>query len=182
MLNTQTVIPSSLKGKNLKLACQSSSPIVLIAGCSIGNLQAFVTEIHRCRKQAFVHIDLIAGFKPDTEGMKLLKMMYKVDGIISTNFRALMMGKELGMATVYRVFLLDSRSIDRASSVLSDENFSAVEILPSGYAVQEVETLHRYLKTTDLIAGGFIRSKEDLIRIFAKGFKAVTTSDIALWR
>ena len=182
MLEIPTVIPSSLNGSHLKNACQSASPIVLISGCSIGTLQSFVTTIHEYHKRAFVHIDLIAGFKSDNEGMRLLKTLYKIDGIISTNFRALMIGKELGMETVYRIFLIDSRSIDRASGLLKDGNFSAIEILPSGYAIQEGEKLSKYLKTTDLIAGGFVRSDKDIQQIFAHQFKGITTSDKSLWR
>lgn len=181
MLEEQIVIPSSLNGKYLREACTAKSNIVLLSGVNIGNLKEFVKFIHQQHKKAFMHIDITGGFRPDDTGITLLKTMFHLDGVISTNMHALTKAKSLGLETIYRLFLIDSRSLERAAGVLKESSFSAIEILPSGYAVSEEKRIRRYVGEKDLIAGGFVRSKEDIEKIFKADFMGVTTSNPALW-
>lgn len=182
MLSKQTVIPSSLNGRHLHRACKCKSDIVLLSGVNIGNLATFVKEIHYEKKLAFAHIDITGGFRPDDMGISLLKNMFHLDGVVSTNMHALSKAKAIGLETVYRLFLLDSRSLERAESVLRANICSAIEILPSGYALSEVQEIRKHVGDTDLIAGGFVRTQNDIDSIFASGFAGVTTSNQDLWR
>lgn len=182
MLTKQTVIPSALNGKNLDKACQANSDVVLLSGVNIGNVGACVQYIHKHKKRAFMHIDITGGFRPDQTGIRLLKSMFHLDGVTSTNMHALSTAKVLGLETVYRLFLIDSRSLERAAGLLKDGEFSAIEILPSRYAVSEEKKIRTYVGKTDLIAGGFIRSKSDIDKIFNSNFIGVTTSNSALWK
>ncbi|MCI1985878.1 MAG: glycerol-3-phosphate responsive antiterminator [Lactobacillus sp.] len=182
MLSRQTIIPSSLNGKYLRKACRCESDIVLLSGVNIGNLAEFVSYIHQQQKQAFVHVDITGGFRPDEIGIGLLKNMYHLDGIISTNMHVIARAKALGLETVYRLFLFDSRSLERAAGVLHGGEFSALEILPSAYALSEVENIRQYVGSMPLIAGGFVRTREEIKQIFEAGFAGVTTSDCALWQ
>ena len=120
------VIPSSLNGKYLREACEAKSEIVLLSGVNIGNLGSFVEYIHAHHKKAYIHIDITGGFRPDEVGIQLLKNMFHLDGVISTNMHALTRARAIKLETIYRLFLFDSRSLERAAGAMSDGQFSAI--------------------------------------------------------
>ncbi|HBX0638161.1 TPA: glycerol-3-phosphate responsive antiterminator, partial [Klebsiella pneumoniae] len=56
-------------------------------------------------------------------------------------------------------------------------------ILPAEYACQCLELISRNLKGFDVvfIAGGFVKRKYLVDKIFHAGFKGITTSEPGLW-
>ncbi|MCV5446037.1 glycerol-3-phosphate responsive antiterminator, partial [Escherichia coli] len=76
------------------LSCQSE--YVLLSEANIGNLQSLIGKCHQSGKKVLVHLELLGGFKPDQEGINLLKNYYKVDGVISSNLSALRYAKKEG--------------------------------------------------------------------------------------
>lgn len=176
-----TIIPSVREIRHLSLACKSKSPIILLSNTDIGNLASQVDYVHKCGKQAFAHLELIGGFAPDSSGLKLLKNMYHMDGVFTTNVQAGNIAKNLGMAVVYRFFLIDSRSLKRTSEILRKNTFDAIETLPAYCAVQEFANLQQLGKGIPFIAGGFVRDKKMVKEIFASGICGITTSKIELW-
>ncbi len=60
--------------------------------------------MHITRKLTF-HIDITGGFRPDEVGIQLLKNMFHLDGVISTNMHALTRARAIKLETIYRLFL-----------------------------------------------------------------------------
>lgn len=176
-----TVIPSVTEIKHLSLACKSKSPIILLSNADMGNLVSQVKYVHEHDKQAFAHLELIGGFAPDIAGMRLLKNMYHLDGVFTTNIQAGNMAKNLGLMVVYRFFLIDSRSLKRTSEILKRNKFDAIEALPAYCAIQEFANLQRIGNGMPFIAGGFVRNSEMVTKIFETGICGITTSEIELW-
>jgi glycerol uptake operon antiterminator len=181
LLHEKTVIPSVKDLKYLEQACESKSPVVFLTKSNIANLQCLVKTIHDFHKRAFVHIDLIGGFKPDDEGIHLLHSMYHLDGVVSTNIRALSEAYSIGLQTVYRVFLIDSKSLERAGMILKKARFTALEVLPGEYALKQEKYIRKYVKDSELIAGGFIRDQKLIDKILSTSFIGLDTSDSSLW-
>lgn len=175
------VIPSVREIKYLPLACKTKSPIILLSNTDIGNLMSQTDYVHKHEKQAFVHLELIGGFSPDFAGIKLLKNMYHLDGVFTTNVQAANMAKGLGLVVVYRFFLIDSRSLKRTSEILRKNKFDAVETLPAYCAIQEFANLQRLGNGNTFIAGGFVRDSDMVTKIFEAGICGITTSQIELW-
>ncbi len=182
MLLEKTVIPSVRELKFLPLACKSDSPVILLSNTDIGNLAHQIKVVHKYKKQAFVHLELVGGFAPDTKGLKLLKNMYHIDGVFTTNIQAGNVAKNLDLTVVYRFFLIDSRSLNRTRDILKKNNFDAIEVLPAYCAVQEFENLQLLGNKEQFIAGGFIKSPAMIEQVFNVGISGVTTSDTDLWR
>ena len=86
--------------------------------------------------------------------------------------------KELGLKTVQRVFILDSQSIETAESVLKTAP-DMVEIMP-GIIPVAISDLKKKIDIP-IIAGGLVRTKEDVDMIAEAGAIAVSTSNPALW-
>lgn len=182
LFNTPMVIPSLINGRDLNYALRVPAKIILLSGVSIGNLKEFVYAIHEHRKRAVVHIDILGGFKPDDVGIKLLKNLYKLDGILTSNVRALSQGKSLGMATVYRLPLIDSLSLAKAHDALKNsDNYDAVQILPAVCAIAEVQRVKQMVTHRPLIASGLLESQNQVKSAFSVGYQLVATSQKSLW-
>ncbi|STV71288.1 glycerol uptake operon antiterminator regulatory protein [Klebsiella michiganensis] len=87
-----------------------------------------------------------AVLNPDQAGISLLKNYYKVDGVISSNLSALRYAKKEGLLTIFRVLLIDSRSLDHSIDIVKHNPPDAIEILPAEYACQCLELISRNLK------------------------------------
>ena len=159
MFLNNTIIPSVRKYKHFEQALACASEYVLLSEANIG------------------------GFKPDQAGIGLLKNYYKVDGVISSNLSALRYAKKEGLLTIFRVLLIDSRSLDHSIDIVKHNPPDAIEILPAEYACQCLELISRNLKGFDVIfiAGGFVKRKYLVDKIFHAGFKGITTSEPGLW-
>lgn len=176
------IIPSVVDFKFLDKACHTNSPVIFLTKCSIGNLQSVVKKIHEFGKLAFVHLEFVEGFKPDTEGLKLMRNMFKVDGVISTNTRSLLKAKSVGLQTVFRLFLVDSVSYERTIQILKKNKFSGLELLPAINGVAQLDLIEHQISGTPLIAGGFIRTEQMVENVFSTDFVALDTSSNKLWR
>ena len=183
MLLNKTVIPSVRKYKHLERALHCSSEYVLLSEANIGNLQSLVGKCHKKSKKVLVHLELLSGFKPDQTGIHLLKHYFKVDGVISSNLSALRFAKKEELLTIFRVLLIDSRSLDQSLGLVEHASPDAIEILPAEYACQCIELIRRNLSDSDLkfIAGGFVKRTYLVDKIFHAGFSGITTSEPGLW-
>ncbi|MCL2892831.1 glycerol-3-phosphate responsive antiterminator [Brenneria tiliae] len=183
MFLNNTIIPSVRKYKHFEQALSCPSEYVLLSEANIGNLQSLIGKCHQSGKKVLVHLELLGGFKPDQAGINLLKSYYKVDGVISSNLSALRYAKKEGLLTIFRVLLIDSRSLDQSIDIVKHNPPDAIEILPAEYACQCLELISRNLKGFDVIfiAGGFVKRKYLVEKIFHAGFKGITTSEPGLW-
>jgi len=126
-----TIIPSVRKYKHFEQALSCSSEYVLLSEANIGNLQSLIGKCHQSGKKVLIHLELLGGFKPDQAGISLLKNYYKVDGVISSNLSALRHAKKEGLLTIFRVLLIDSRSLDQSIDIVKHNPPDAIEILPA---------------------------------------------------
>nr|MDQ6119989.1 glycerol-3-phosphate responsive antiterminator [Klebsiella pneumoniae subsp. pneumoniae] len=182
MISNNTIIPSIRKYKYFEKALSCQSEYVLLSEANIGNLQSLIGKCHQSGKKVLVHLELLGGFKPDQAGINLLKNYYKVDGVIFPISPRYATPKR-GLLTVYRVLLIDSRSLDQSLDIVKHSPPDAIEILPAEYACQCLELISRNLKGFDVvfIAGGFVKRKYLVDKIFHAGFKGITTSEPGLW-
>ncbi|MDV5227698.1 glycerol-3-phosphate responsive antiterminator [Providencia rettgeri] len=180
-----TIIPSVRNYKYFERALASRSEYILLPDADIGNLQSMIGKCHKAGKKVLVHLELLGGFKPDQAGVTVLKNFYKVDGVISSNFTALRYAKKEGLETIFRVLLVDSRSLEQASNMVKNYSVDvdAIELLPAEYACTCFDLLKRSFNqaNTQFIAGGFVKRKYLVEKIFYTGFNGITTSEHTLW-
>lgn len=181
MFDQKMVIPSIRNLKDLEKALYSGSEYLLLSEVHIGNLQDLTKKCHQLNKKVLVHLDLIEGLAKDAKGVKWLKEMYKVDGVISPNIRILNSAKKMGLICIYRVFLLDSRSLDQALTSLKHLDLDGVEVLPGIFAINFIEEFLNVNTKIPLLAGGFLNTQQKIDCVFEAGFNAVTTSNKELW-
>ena len=86
--------------------------VVFILYGDICSIASIVQRIHAAGKFAIVHVDLIAGLASKEVAVDFIRSQTEADGIISTRQSFIRRAKELGLAAILRVFLLDSISLE----------------------------------------------------------------------
>ena len=82
--------------------------VVFVLYGDICNIASIVCRIHEAGRFAVVHVDLIAGLAGKEVAVDFIRNTTEADGIISTRQSFIRRAKELGLAAILRVFLLDS--------------------------------------------------------------------------
>ena len=177
----RTVIPSVRHLKELETAINSPSPFVLLTNVHIGNLESLAKKCVEEGKKVLVHCDLIGVFKPDRDGIRLLKNMFGVSGVLTQSAQVVSFAQKAGMAGILRVFIMDSRSLEKGLQILEDARPDGIEVLPGALADRYWDLFEQFQDTTTLIAGGMIVTGKERDALFARGYSALTVSSPGLW-
>jgi glycerol uptake operon antiterminator len=127
-----------------------------------------------------VHIDLVSGLQPNEAGLELLAGMGKIDGIVTVHHHIAKTAKSLGFLTVIRMFLSDSRALERGLQIASKCQSDVIEFLPAVAAVKVFDVLKSF--PVPIIAGGLCRTEADIRETLDSGPVAVTSTRPELWR
>ena len=143
---------------------------------SIGDL---VTRAHKRSKGVVVHLDLVGGLGKDRAGIQYLRQK-GVDAIITSKTQLVAAGKAEGLATIQRFLLLDNPAMETGIKTIMRANPDIVEVLP-GIILPEVAPQLLKQLSVPLIAGGFIRTREDVEKACATGALLCSSSTRELW-
>ena len=185
-LNTQhelladSPIVAAVKGyTELEKALDSDCQVIFLLSGTLLNIEELVRRVHERNKICFVHIDLIEGLSNREIAVDCIAKMSRPDGIISTRAPFIRRAQQLGLLAIQRVFLLDSMSLQNILSQMDSLRPDYIEVLPGVIpsVIQEITEK----TTTPLIAGGLIRSKQDVYQALQAGALAVSTSCQAVW-
>ena len=163
----------------LEKALHSECHVVFLLFGTLLDMHQLVQRVHDRDKICFVHIDLVDGLSSRDIAVDYIHNLAHPDGIISTRAPFIRRAKQLGLSTVQRMFMLDSLSLKNIFIQMETTCPDFLEILPGVIPaiIQEITE-----KTSiPLIAGGLIRSKQDVIQALQAGAVAVSTSCQAVW-
>ncbi|MGO1593286.1 MAG: glycerol-3-phosphate responsive antiterminator [Ancrocorticia sp.] len=177
-----TIIPSVRRLKDLDLAAQCPSDFVLLSEVHIGNLEPLAAVLADAGKMVLVHADLIGGFKADRDGIKLLRNMFHVDGVLSQSAHVVSAAKKAKLLAIQRVFIMDSRSLDRSLASLGEARPDGIEVLPGALASRYYDLFEQWSDSSALIAGGMVRTRDEADDLFDLGYEAITASTPELWK
>lgn len=164
----------------LERALASECRMIFLLYGTILNVDELVGKVHACGKLCVVHIDLVEGLSSRDIAVDGLVKLCRPDGIISTRAAQIRRAQQLGLMAIQRVFILDSLSLRSLFAQLENSHPDFVEILPG--IIPDV--IREITEKTDvpLIAGGLIRSKQDVIQALQAGVIAVSTSCEEVWK
>ena len=158
---------------------KSNCKVVFLLFGTILTVSDYVRKLKEHNKTVFVHLDLIEGLSSSRSSVDYIDKMTQADGIISIKQSLLKYAKTLGFITVLRVFMLDSKSIESLEKIDSDPSVDIIEMMPGVTLTILCNEIAGSKKT--IIAGGLIRSGDDVTRILRSGASAISTSDSRLW-
>ncbi len=159
---------------------QSEPGWVFILGGAIDSVAESVARLQRMRCTVFVHVDMVKGLSSDFDGIRFFQDFASPDGIITTHQHTINHAKKLGLTAIQRVFLLDSQSVDSGIQQIAHADADAVEVLPG-----VLPLLIRYLCqriSKPLIAGGLVKTEQQVLDALAAGAVSVSSSTEALSR
>lgn len=110
-LSENPVIAAVAEPECLPRALASDCTVVFLLSGDILNIGAMVDAVKGAGKAAMVHLDLIEGLSGREIAVDAIHAMTRADGIISTRAAQIKRARQLGLTTIQRGFLLDSRSV-----------------------------------------------------------------------
>ncbi|WP_068776662.1 glycerol-3-phosphate responsive antiterminator [Paenibacillus sp. FJAT-26967] len=178
--NNQKVLPAVRKIKDLEKLLFSPFEYIVLLDCHIGMLKSLVDLAKSHGKKPLLHVDLVEGLKNDEYATEYLCQHIKPTGLISTRASVILKTKENGLLAIQRLFLLDSSALRKSYALLKRTKPDYIEVLPGvmPHIIREVG------ENTNIpvVAGGLIRTVDDVENALAAGATAVTTSDMNLWK
>ena len=125
-------------------------------------------------------MDLLGGIGSKEIAVDFMKEQTRADGIISTRLTLLKRAKELGMFTVFRVFILDSMALKNISKQAEQAKPDIMEILP-GIMPKITQQIVQKI-SVPIICGGLISDKEDIIGAISAGAAAISSTNPNVWK
>ncbi|MDD9149452.1 glycerol-3-phosphate responsive antiterminator [Sporolactobacillus sp. CQH2019] len=175
----KSVIPAVNNMKDYEKLLEMPIRSIVVLDSYVSQIAEMVRMAKRHRKHLFLHADLIQGLKNDLYAAEFICQDVRPAGIISTRSAMLDVAKKRGLVTVLRIFLLDSRSIETSYRQLDQMRPDMVEVLPGLIPSMIGEVRRR--TGIPVIAGGLIRTREEVENAFNAGAVAVSTSNKELW-
>lgn len=164
--------------EDFQIALQSKVDVIFWLYSCIMTMEEHVEQCHRVNKKIFIHMDFSEGVGKDRAGLEFLKNL-GVDGILTTKTNMIRTARELGLITVQRFFIVDSRSVDTAVESIRIAKPDVVEIMP-GVVAKKIREFAQKV-SNEILAGGLIEFKEDVDCAIEAGATAVSTADRELW-
>lgn len=173
------VIPAIRELKDLDRIVQTEYQYVALLNVHIGQLRSVVKKLHQHEKKVLLHADLVQGLTSDEYAAQFLCRDIKPDGLISTRKNVLLTAKKAKIITIQRAFLLDSKALESSCNIMESVQPDYIEVLPGviPHIIQEIQGV----SNIPVIAGGLIRTEEEVASAINAGAVAVTTSRKQLW-
>lgn len=162
----------------LDRALASAAPIVFILRGDGLALREPIERIHAAGKLAAIHLDLVDGLAADPHGVGWLARS-GADAIISSQGRLMPAIRREGCLAIHRVLLSRRSHLDGAMKAAARAAPDVLEVLPGILLPSITQLLPRL--GIPVLAGGFIRSAEDVRAVMAAGAMGITTSQADLW-
>ena len=180
ILTNGPVIPAARSMEAFKVALTHTIvPSVVLLFGDINSLPVLISLAKEHKKHIIVHLDLLDGIGKDKSGIEYLARMGITD-IITTKTHLCKFARDDGMIVIQRLFLMDSDSLRTGLNLVRNFKPDAIEILPGSVSASVVQEL---IQKTGLpiLAGGLIRTQEDVDHAIQRGISAVSTSCQDLW-
>lgn len=178
--NDQLLLPAARKMKDLEKLVKLSFEYIVILDTHIAQIKPIVQLAKSCGKKPLLHADLIEGLKNDEYAAEYLCQVVKPAGLVSTRAGVISKTKQNGLLAIQRLFLLDSSALEKSYAMFARTKPDFIEVLPGVIPHMIAEVADR--TGIPVIAGGLIRTEDDVQQALRAGAAAVTTSNGELWR
>ena len=179
MMLDAPIIAAVKEEAELFRALESDCQVIFLLYGNVVNVDSLVQRVRERGKICIVHIDLVEGLSGREIAVDGLVKLCHPDGIISTKPFMIRRARQLGLTTIQRYFLLDSMSLKNILTEIDLQNPDFIEVLPGVIpsALKEITDAAQI----PVIAGGLIRTKQEVIQALNCGAVAVSTSCSKVW-
>lgn len=178
ILKNQICVPVVHSMKRLEKFIETDLIVCILQDIHISLLEHMIKTLHDNNKLALVHIDMVHGISSDEHGAEFLCQRLRADGVISSKTRIIETTKKNKKIAIQRMFLIDSKSIERGIETLQKSQPDIVEVMPA-IAYKIIPYIKSQINMP-LIGGGLLKTKEDILQGLEAGCMAFTVSDLCL--
>ncbi|UFJ40841.1 glycerol-3-phosphate responsive antiterminator [Brevibacillus humidisoli] len=178
--NGQVILPAAKDAKDLESIVESSYENGVFLDTHVGQLKHLYQLARKHHKKMFLHADLIQGLKNDEYATEYLCQDVRPHGIISTKTGVILKAKQKGVVAIQRIFLLDSNALKKSYALLEKTKPDFIEVLPGLMPRIIAEVCQQ--TGIPVLAGGLIRTVDDVEQALQAGATAITTSNKDLWK
>ena len=181
----QPILLAISQMKDFEKFLQSPLDTCILMDFHINLLPSMMQAAHAAGKTVYLHADLLRGVSADEFGCEYLCQRLRADGIISTKPKVLEAARRNRVATILRLFLIDTKSLDKGAALIKNLQPDHVELLP-GLACDAIANLKQRLQPVastqpqSFLCGGLIKTHAQITRCLEAGACAVTLSDRTL--
>ncbi len=153
--------------------------VVFILFGDICNIRGIVRKVKEGNKMAVVHIDLINGLGSKEVAVDFIRDSTMADGIITTKPALIKRGKERGLFTVLRFFLIDSMALENICNLQYSVQPDIIEVLPG--LMPDIIKKVCQISRVSVIAGGLITEKRSVLEALSAGAISVSSTNQNVW-
>jgi glycerol uptake operon antiterminator len=175
----QKILPAFSNMKEFEKFLDSSYEIGVFLDLHISQMKNVKKMAERCGKKIIYHVDLIHGIKNDEYATEYICQEYNPYGLISTKASVIVKAKQKGVIAIQRMFLIDSHAVEKSYKLVEKTMPNYLEVLPGAMPWMIKEVKERV--NTPILAGGLIRTSEDVFNALNAGATAITTTKQELW-
>ncbi|WP_252314095.1 glycerol-3-phosphate responsive antiterminator [Sinobaca sp. H24] len=175
----ETVLPAARTAKEFDGLLKKEGTHIVLLNTHIAQLKSMIQLAKSENKKVILHADLVQGLAHDEYAAQFLCQHIKPYGLISTRKQMLITAKKHKVLAMQRLFLLDSLALDTSFRLIDDVKPDIIEVLPGVIPGMITEVLER--SGIPVVAGGLIRSREEVNSALQAGATAVTTNRKELW-
>ena len=163
----------------LNVALESPCEVIFLLTGNIFNLKEISSRVRSKNKGLYIHIESIDGFSKDTWGLEYIIRNIYPDGIITEKSNLVKLSRDMGMFTIQRVFIPDSKALENAISSIRANRPHAVEILPGIMP----KIIAKFVLETNIsvIASGLITDIDSMNSCLSAGAIAISSSNQNIW-
>lgn len=176
----QVILPAARHMKDFERIVKGPYEYGVFLDTHIGQLKSVYSIAQKNNKKMFLHADLIQGLKNDEYATEYICQEIKPFGLISTRTSVILKAKQKGVLAIQRIFLLDTNALEKSYTLLEKTQPDFIEVLPGAMPKIITEVYER--TKIPILAGGLIRTVEDVELAIKAGATAITTSNHDLWR
>ncbi|MGD6818987.1 glycerol-3-phosphate responsive antiterminator [Metabacillus sp. 84] len=175
----QEILPALRNMKQFDQFLSSDYHYGVLLDTHLGQLKGIIKASDQAGKKLLVHVDLIQGLKHDVYAAEFISQEIKPAGLISTRSTVIGKAKERKMIAIQRLFMLDTSALSKSLELIKKNRPDYIEVLP-GVVPNLIKEIR---KETDIpiLAGGFVKTNEEVQAALLAGASAVTSSETALW-
>ncbi|MBA4496539.1 glycerol-3-phosphate responsive antiterminator [Paenactinomyces guangxiensis] len=178
--NGQKVLPAAKSIKDFEKLMKTRFEYIVLLDSHVAQLKSLINLANRHHKKVLLHVDLIQGLRSDEYAAEFLCQSIKPAGLISTRTPVVSIAKKKSLIAIQRIFLLDTHALSTSYRLLKTFKPDYIEVLPGimPHIIKEVAEN----TGIPILAGGLIRTIEEVNESIGAGAVAATTSSERIWK
>lgn len=179
IISDYPIIASITQDDMISAAADSKVERVILMAGNIMTLDDIVKQLRRKNKQIYVHVEMVGGIGRDTSVIEYLAEVFDVEGIVTTKSNMVVAAKRAGIKSIQRVFAIDTAAVETAIRMIQHCEPDEVELMP-GLMPRIIGEFKNRI-SNPLIAGGLIRSQEEIGTALRSGADFVSIGNPDFW-